>query len=97
MESSGKQRTRKGSRTCRIVVHEEISERLATAFEGMEMETRGGHTILTGEIDHSRLHGILERIGALGLKLVRVEAPPQDANVSSNAAIPNYSDNEVQQ
>jgi hypothetical protein len=48
MESGGKQRTPMGTRTVyRIVVRDELSERLATAFEGMEMETRGGQTILT--------------------------------------------------
>jgi hypothetical protein len=44
------------------------------AFEGMEMKTRGGQTVLTGEIiDQPQLHGILTRIGSLGLKLVSVE------------------------
>jgi len=78
MESGGKQRTPMGTRTVyRIVVRDELSERLATAFEGMEMETRGGQTILTGEVvDQPHLHGILERIGALGLKLVSVESMP---------------------
>jgi hypothetical protein len=59
----------------RIVVGGELSERFARAFEGMEMETRSGQTILTGEvIDGAHLHGILDRIGALGLKLVSVES-----------------------
>jgi hypothetical protein len=41
----------------------------------MEMSTRGGNTILTGEIiDQPHLHGILDRIGALGLDLVSVES-----------------------
>jgi ATP-dependent exoDNAse (exonuclease V) alpha subunit len=58
----------------RIVVREELSERYAAAFEGMEMETKCGQTILTGEVvDQPHLHGILDRIGALGLKLVSVE------------------------
>jgi hypothetical protein len=57
-----------------IVVRGELSDRYALAFEGMEMEVEGGRTILTGEvIDGSHLHGILDRIGALGLKLVSVE------------------------
>jgi hypothetical protein len=57
-----------------IVVRGEISERYAMAFEGMEMETKSGQTILTGEIiDNSHLHGILDRIIALGLELVSVE------------------------
>jgi hypothetical protein len=64
-----------GTRTVyRIVVREELSERYAAAFEGMEMETKAGRTILTGEVvDQPHLHGILDRIGALGLKLVSVE------------------------
>jgi hypothetical protein len=57
-----------------IVVRGEISKRYAMAFEGMEMETKSGRTILTGEIiDNSHLHGILDRIIALGLELVSVE------------------------
>ena len=57
-----------------IVVRGEISKRYATAFEGMEMESKSGQTILTGEIiDNSHLHGILDRIIALGLELVSVE------------------------
>jgi len=75
LESGGKQSTRKGTRAVyRIVVRSELSARYAAAFEGMEMETKGGRTILTGEvIDNSHLHGILDHIGALGLKLVSVE------------------------
>jgi hypothetical protein len=57
-----------------IVVRGEISERYAAAFEGMEMEAKSGRTVLTGEIiDNSHLHGILDRIIALGLELVSVE------------------------
>ena len=57
-----------------IVVRGELSKRYAMAFEGMEMETKSGQTILTGEIiDNSHLHGILDRIIALGLELVSVK------------------------
>ena len=64
-----------GTRTVyRIVVRGELSERYAIAFEGMEMETNRGRTVLTGEIkDEPHLHGILDRIGSLGLRLVSVE------------------------
>ena len=62
-----------------IVVRGEISERYATAFEGMEMESKSGRTVLTGEIiDNSHLHGILDRIIALGLELVSVESMPEE-------------------
>ena len=64
-----------------IVVRGEISKRYAMAFEGMEMETKSGRTILTGEIiDNSHLHGILDRIGNLGLKLVSVQDLSEDVH-----------------
>ena len=68
----------------RIVVRSELSERYAAAFEGMEVETRDGQTILIGEIiDQPHLFGILDRINGLGLELLSVQALPDDAN--SNA------------
>jgi hypothetical protein len=61
----------------RIVVRSELSDRYAVAFEGMEMETKNGDTILTGEvIDQPHLHGILARINGLGLQLLSVQALP---------------------
>jgi hypothetical protein len=79
MESGGKQTMRKGTGTIyRIVVRSELSNRYAVAFEGMEMETKGGVTILTGEIiDQPHLFGILGRICGLGLELLSVEALPE--------------------
>lgn len=77
MQSGGGQESKTGTMgpVYRIVVDGELSERYAAAFEGMDMKTGGGQTILTGEvIDQPRLHGILERINALGLRLVSVES-----------------------
>ena len=84
MESGGKQTMRKGTGTIyRIVVRSELSERYAVAFEGMEMDTKDGHTILTGEIiDQPHLFGILDRINGLGLELLSVQALPEDAHPS---------------
>jgi hypothetical protein len=75
LESGGNQRTRKGTRMVyRIVVRGELSARYVAAFEGMKMEAASGRTVLTGEVkDQSHLHGILDRIIALGLELVSVE------------------------
>jgi hypothetical protein len=68
----------------RIVVLSELSNRYAVAFEGMQMETKHGETILTGEvIDQPHLYGILGRINGLGLKLVSVQALPEDAHPSA--------------
>jgi hypothetical protein len=71
-----------GTRTVyRIVVRGELSERYAVAFEGMEMEVESGRTILTGEIiDEPHLHGILDRIGSLGLRLLSVESFPTETS-----------------
>ena len=52
----------------------ELSERYTVAFEGMEMETETGRTILTGVIDQPGLHGIFERINALRLELLSVQS-----------------------
>jgi hypothetical protein len=62
----------------RIVVRGELTERLAGAFEGMEMEAESGQTFITGQVvDQSHLHGILNRISGLGLQLVSVQALPE--------------------
>ena len=85
MESGGKRMMHKGTGTVyRIVVRSELSNSYAVAFEGMEMETKHGDTILTGEvIDQPHLYGILGRINGLGLKLVSVQTLPEDAQWST--------------
>ena len=61
----------------RIEVCGELSERFAPAFEGMKLEAKSGRTILTGEVvDQPYLHGILQRINAMGLRLISVESRP---------------------
>ena len=85
MESVGTQMMRKGSGTVyRIIVRSELGDRYAVAFEGMEMETKGGDTVLTGEIvDQPHLYGILDRINGLGLELLSVQALPEVAHPSA--------------
>jgi hypothetical protein len=73
--NSGKQRTRRSTGTnYRIVARGELSRRYEAAFEGMEMETQAGRTILTGVLDQPHLHGILTYINGLGLHLLSVES-----------------------
>jgi hypothetical protein len=78
MKSGGNQMMRRGTGTVyRIVVRSELSAKYAVAFEGMEMETKNGVTVLTGKIiDQPQLYGILERTNGLGLELLSVEAMP---------------------
>jgi hypothetical protein len=81
MESGGTKMIRKGTGTVyRIVMRSELPDRYAVAFEGMEMETKNGDTVLTGEIiDQPHLFGILDRINGLGLQLLSVQALPEEA------------------
>ena len=70
----------------RIVVRSELSDTYAVAFEGMEMEAKGGYTVLTGKIiDQPHLFGILDRINGLGLELLSVEALPNDVHPGSES------------
>jgi hypothetical protein len=65
----------------RIVARSELTDSYASAFEGMEMETKEGQTILTGEVkDQPHLFGILERLNSLGLELLSVRAFSEDAH-----------------
>jgi hypothetical protein len=88
LESSGTQRTSKGTgKVYRIVVRGELSRRYAVGFEGMEMETETGRTILTGVVDQPGLHGIFERINGLGLELLSVQSWQEKAgSVGAGAA-----------
>jgi hypothetical protein len=64
-----------GPRRYRIVVTGELSGRFAPAFEGMTVRCTGGQTAITGVVvDQSQLHGLLDRVGELGLELVSVNA-----------------------
>ena len=78
MKSGGKQMMRRGTgRFYRIIVRSELSDKYAVAFEGMEMETKDGVTVLTGRIiDQPQLYGILDRTNGLGLELLSVEVLP---------------------
>jgi hypothetical protein len=53
-----------------IVVAGELSHRYDDAFEGMQVSSRGGHTTISGlVVDQAQLHGLLYRVGELGLEL----------------------------
>jgi hypothetical protein len=68
----------------RIVVRSELTDRYASAFEGMQMETKEGQTILSGEVkDQPHLFGILDRLNSLGLELLSVQAISEEAHPSA--------------
>jgi hypothetical protein len=48
------------------------------AFADMVVEVEPVTTVLTGDLDQSALHALLDRVRALGLELVDVkQAPPE--------------------
>jgi len=56
-----------------IVVRGELSPRYVPAFEGMTLAIGDGRTAITGPVvDQAHLHGLLNRVGDLGLELVSV-------------------------
>jgi hypothetical protein len=58
-----------------IVVRGRLSNRLGSAFAGLEIEPRPGRTALTGEFaDQSELHGVLDRLADFGIELESVNA-----------------------
>jgi hypothetical protein len=58
----------------RLVVEGELDSRFAYLFDRMELTHVDGQTVLTGPvIDQAQLHGFIERIDELGLKLISVQ------------------------
>ena len=56
--------------TIRINGH--LGAMMLSAFPAMAPHQHGAHTVLTGRLDRSALHGVLAEIDALGLDLLEV-------------------------
>jgi hypothetical protein len=64
-----------GSYEIRVRGH--LGPTLLHAFDGLQAETRGGDTILTGALpDQAALHGVLTRVEALGIELLELRRLP---------------------
>jgi hypothetical protein len=58
----------------RIVLRGRLSERFASAFEGMAVESGPNQTVLVGDVrDEAQLYGLLDRLQEFGIELVAVE------------------------
>jgi hypothetical protein len=54
-----------------------VSRALLASFEGMESDLEPVETVLHGPVrDQAELHGVIDRIQALGLELVEVRRLP---------------------
>jgi hypothetical protein len=61
-----------------IRVRGRVSEETASAFEGLALDVHPVETVLHGDVaDQAALHGILDRVQALGLELIEVRQLPQ--------------------
>jgi hypothetical protein len=70
-----------GATIYRIVVRGELSQRYLPAFEGMTLATGDGQTAIIGPvIDQAHLHGLLNRVGDLGLELISVNPALEPAS-----------------
>jgi hypothetical protein len=58
-----------------IIVKDRLSDRFGHALPDIEIESRSGQTVLTGEfVDQAQLHGLLDRLQDFGIELVSVNA-----------------------
>jgi hypothetical protein len=81
-DHGGMNRTRSpdatGPTVYQIVVRGELSKRYRPAFEGMTLAAGNGRTAITGPVvDQAQLHGLLDRVGDLGLELISVNPTPE--------------------
>ena len=58
----------------RIVLRGRLSERFASAFDGMTLEPGPGQTILVGDVrDQAHMYGLLDQLRDFGIDLVAVQ------------------------
>jgi len=71
-----------GSVGYEIHIKGRVSAQLLSVFEGMEASEQSVETVLRGPVaDQAALHGLLDRVQALGLELIevrRVSDPPSE-------------------
>lgn len=79
-ERLGERESRVQPTRYRICVRGRLTERLASAVEGMQMTSSGDKTTFVGVVqDQSQLYGILDRLRDLGLELLCLSGNTVDA------------------
>lgn len=66
------------SRSYEIRVTGALGPAAREAFADMAVEVEPATTVLTGDLDQSALHALLDRVRSLGLELVDVKQAPPD-------------------
>jgi hypothetical protein len=62
-----------------------VSEQVLGAFAGMDATVQPSETVLRGPVcDQAALHGLLDRIQALGLELIEVRRLPESLSAESD-------------
>jgi hypothetical protein len=65
--------------TTQIKIEGILDEKWKTSFEGMQISYQGNNTIISGNLkDEAHLHGILNQIRDLNLKLISIN--PEEKN-----------------
>jgi hypothetical protein len=70
-----------------IIIQDHLDEKWNDRFEGMEINYEGDNTIITGNLkDEAHMHGILNQIRDLNLKIVSINPAEKqnDINVNTN-------------
>jgi hypothetical protein len=73
-----------------IRINGHLGATLLSAFPALAPQRHGAHTVLTGSLDRSALHGVLAEIEALGLDLIEVRqlAPDRESPESGDRGSP---------
>ena len=59
-----------------IRIHGHLGATVLSAFPALVPQRHGAHTVLTGLLDRSALHGVLAEVEAFGLDLVEIREMP---------------------
>jgi hypothetical protein len=71
----------------RVIVSGRLGELSCGVFEDLCVEPEGANTGLTGELDQAALHGVLDRIQALGLELMALNRLEENQPETGHAAL----------
>jgi hypothetical protein len=69
-----------GVATYTIRINGQLGAAALSAFPALRSRHEGAETVLTGDLDHAALYGVLSEIEALSLDLVEVRQFPPDRN-----------------